>query len=96
MNRRNIYTSMIRIKIPDLLVFKPTFMPDHVPIPFPVLPSLTFEDESSIYFGDSKTLRTPAHQKMVMKFVRDQYPKARFQRIYDAATDGWKANDFHR
>jgi hypothetical protein len=33
---------------------------------------------------------------MVFKFVRDQYPKARFQRIFDAATDGWGAKDFHR
>jgi hypothetical protein len=33
---------------------------------------------------------------MVMKFVRDKYPKARFQRIYDAATDGWGAKDFHK
>ena len=31
-----------------------------------------------------------------MKFVRDQYPQARFQRIFDAATDGWKKSDFHR
>jgi hypothetical protein len=31
-----------------------------------------------------------------MKFVRDQYPRARFQRIYDASTDGWKNTDFHR
>ena len=30
-----------------------------------------------------------------MKFVRDQYPQARFQRIYDAETDGWDAQDFH-
>ena len=54
------------------------------------------KDDSSTYFGDSKTLRTPAHRKMVIKFVRDQYPRARFQRIYDAATDGWGAQDFHR
>ena len=33
---------------------------------------------------------------MVIKFVRDQYPQARFQRIYDANTDGWKNTDFHR
>jgi hypothetical protein len=33
---------------------------------------------------------------MVMKFVRDQYPQARFKRIYDASTDGWDAKDFHR
>ena len=33
---------------------------------------------------------------MVLKFVRDQYPQARFTRIYDASTDGWKAEDFHR
>jgi hypothetical protein len=33
---------------------------------------------------------------MVMKFVRDQYPQARFKRIYDATTDGWGATDFHR
>jgi hypothetical protein len=33
---------------------------------------------------------------MVIKFVRDLYPQARFNRIYDAATDGWGAKDFHR
>jgi hypothetical protein len=33
---------------------------------------------------------------MVIKFVRDQYPQARFKRIYDATVDGWKAKDFHR
>jgi hypothetical protein len=33
---------------------------------------------------------------MLIKFVRDQFPLARFQRIYDAVTDGWKAYDFHR
>jgi len=33
---------------------------------------------------------------MVIKFVRDQYPQARFQRIYDASSDGWGAKDFHR
>ena len=32
---------------------------------------------------------------MVIKFVRDLYPQARFQRIYDAATHGWKKEDFH-
>ena len=31
-----------------------------------------------------------------MKFVRDQYSNARFKRIYNARTDGWKASDFHR
>jgi hypothetical protein len=33
---------------------------------------------------------------MVFKFIRDQYPQARFKRIYDADTDGWKKDDFHR
>ena len=33
---------------------------------------------------------------MVIKFIRDQYPQARFQRIYDATTDGWRNSDFHR
>jgi hypothetical protein len=33
---------------------------------------------------------------MVMKFVRDQYPQARFKRIYNASTDGWDAVDFYR
>jgi hypothetical protein len=36
-----------------------------------VLPSPNLQDDSSIYFGASKTLRTPAHRMMVMKFVRD-------------------------
>jgi hypothetical protein len=33
---------------------------------------------------------------MVIGFVREQYPQARFERIYDAASDGWGAEDFHR
>ena len=33
---------------------------------------------------------------MILKFVREQFPRARFQRIFDATTDGWGANDFHR
>jgi hypothetical protein len=67
-----------------------------VPIVQPVLPAPNLEDNSSTYFAASKTLHTPEHRKMVLKFVRDQFPKARFQRIYDATTDGWGANDFHR
>ena len=66
------------------------------PLPQPVLPVPLVEDDSSKYFGTSKTLRTPANRRMVIKFVRDQFPKARFQRIYDAATHGWKNTDFHR
>ena len=31
-----------------------------------------------------------------MKFIRDQYPQARLERIYDASVDGWGAKDFHR
>jgi hypothetical protein len=54
------------------------------------------KDVSLTYFCDSKTLLTPAHQNMVIKFVRDQYPQSKFQKIYDAATDGWDAKDFHR
>ena len=59
-------------------------------------PSIPVVDDSEIYFGNSKTLRTPAHRMMVMKFVRDQYPQARFERIYDANTHGWKAKNFHQ
>jgi hypothetical protein len=33
---------------------------------------------------------------MILKFVRDQFPHARFARIYDASKDGWKIEDFHR
>jgi hypothetical protein len=61
-----------------------------------VLPVYNFEDDSSTYFEDSNTLRTPAHKKMVIQFVRDRFPQARFERIYNAATDGWNAKDFHR
>ena len=42
-----------------------------VPIPQFVLPAPALKDDSSTYFGASKTLKTPAHRKMVMKFVRD-------------------------
>jgi hypothetical protein len=54
------------------------------------------QDDSETYFGVSKTLGTSAHRIMVMKFVRDQYPQARFERIYDASTDGWDSDDFHK
>jgi len=74
---------MLRDDIPDLLVFKPTFDP-------------LLENDSSTYFAGSKTLRTPNHRNIVIKFIRDQYPQAKFSRIYDAAIDGWKNNDFHR
>ena len=33
---------------------------------------------------------------MVTKFVRDQFPQAKFKKIYDATIDGWRAKDFHR
>jgi hypothetical protein len=32
---------------------------------------------------------------MIMNFVRDLYPQARFERIYDANTHGWKEKNFH-
>jgi hypothetical protein len=69
-----------------------------VPIAYPVLPLPfpSFEDDSSTYFGDSKTLRTPAHRMMVIKFVREKFANAGFLRIYDAASDGWKDKDFHK
>ena len=57
--------------------------------------SISDVDDSEKYFGNSKTLRTPAHRNMVIKFFRDQYPQARFERIYDAHTHGWKNKDFH-
>ena len=71
-------------------------MLSEVPIPQPVLPAPILKDDSSTYFGTSKTLRTPDHLKMVIYFVRDQYPQARFRKIFDATTDGWTAKDFHR
>jgi hypothetical protein len=74
---------MLRDDIPDLLVFKPTFDP-------------LLEKDSSTYFAGSKTLRTPNHRNIVIKFVREQYPQAKFRRIYDATTDGWVYYDFHR
>jgi hypothetical protein len=48
------------------------------------------------FFRNSSTLRTSSHRQMVMKFIRDQYPQARLERIYDAVEDGWSAKDFHR
>jgi len=33
---------------------------------------------------------------MVMNFIRDIFPKAKFIRIYNAQTDGWDEDDFHR
>ena len=32
---------------------------------------------------------------MVLKFVRDQYAEAKFEKIYDANLDGWSSKDFH-
>lgn len=63
----------------------------------PINPQLRKSDveDSEKYFGASKTLRTAAHRKMVMQFVRDQYPQARFERIYDASTHGWKKENFY-
>ena len=58
-------------------------------------PSIQVGDDFEKYFGNSKTLMTPSHRKMVMKFISDQYPQARFERIYDANTHGWEAENFH-
>ena len=58
--------------------------------------ALDLNDEADKYFVASKTLRTPPHRRMVFKFVRDQFPQARFSRIYEASTDGWDAKSFHR
>ena len=69
-NLFHLETSILRDNIPDLLVFKPKFMPDNVPIPLPVLPGPNFRDDSSFDFGDSKILQTLAHRKMVLEFVR--------------------------
>ena len=66
------------------------------PIPHAVQHPPVLLDDSETYFGVSNTLQTTAHRKMVMKFVRDLYPQARFQRIYDARTNGRKADDWHR
>jgi hypothetical protein len=54
------------------------------------------QNESEKYFRDSNTLQKPAHRMLVMKFVRDQYPLAKFERIYSASVDGWSRMDFHR
>jgi hypothetical protein len=53
-------------------------------------------NDSEKYFGGSKTVQTPANRILVMKFVRDQYPNAKFERIYSASVDGWSRQDFHR
>jgi hypothetical protein len=54
------------------------------------------QEEYKTLIGDSKSLRTPAHRGMVIKFVRDQYPTARFKKIYDARIDGWGSLEFHK
>jgi hypothetical protein len=33
---------------------------------------------------------------MVLKFVRDQFPIVIFEKIYDAETDGWYDDAFHK
>jgi hypothetical protein len=53
-------------------------------------------DDSLTIFGAPRTLLNPTHRNMVVEFIRDQFPRARFHKIYDAAYDGWKAKDFHR
>jgi hypothetical protein len=76
---------MTQHDIPDLQVFKPTFISNEV-----------FQDSHSTNIRDSKSLRNSNNRGMVIKFVRDQYPRARFKKIYDATNDGWKKQDFHR
>jgi hypothetical protein len=39
-------------------------------------------------FGASKALLTPAHREVVFNIVREQYPTAIFEKIYDDETDG--------
>ena len=73
-------------------------MPSETELPLPQvinIPEQALQDDSKIHFGNSKTLRTSAHRQMVMNFVRDQYPQATFQMIYDARANGWTASDFH-
>ena len=60
------------------------------------MPEHALKDEFTVCIAGSKCLRTLAHRGTVMKFVKEQYPRARFKKIYDASIDGWKANDFHR
>jgi hypothetical protein len=64
--------------------------------PLALLPNDELLNDSEKYFGESKTLQKPGHRVMVMKFVRDQYPLAKFERIYSASVDGWSRKDFHR
>ena len=87
---------MLGEDIPDLLVFKPTSIPDTLPIPQAHQPVPDLKDDSLPYIGASKTLRSDDHRYMVMKFVRSQYHNARFRKIYDASIDGWSSEDFHR
>ena len=88
---------MVGEDIPDLLVFKPTSIPDPVPIPQQILPVNNSKDDlTPLIAASNKTFRTSPHWKIVMGFVYEQYPQAKFRRIYDADTDGWKAKDFHR
>jgi hypothetical protein len=65
-------------------------------VPEPVKAGPVSEEDCEKYFGTSKTLRTIGHQRMIIKFVRDEFPTAKFMSIYDATTDGWDAKDFHR
>jgi hypothetical protein len=53
------------------------------------------EDQYSAFILGSNSLR-PGHQGMVNTFVKEQFPQAKFKKIYDASIDGWKNTDFHR
>ena len=56
----------------------------------------TISTDPGDYFKNSKTLRTPAHRQMVMKFIKELSPQVILEKIYDASVDGWSAEDFHR
>lgn len=60
------------------------------------MPNRALKADSETYFGNSKTLQTSAHRQMILKFVRDRIPLARFAMIYDASKDGWKSEDYQR
>ena len=51
--------------------------------------------EAAAAFGASKTLLTPEHRETVFKFVRDSYPTATFERLYDNKADGNTIKNFY-
>jgi hypothetical protein len=51
--------------------------------------------DASAALATSKTLKTPENRELVINFVREQFPNATFEKIYDNLDDGNELSKFY-